>query len=60
MRVDLRDHESLYIIDGSAEALEEWEYVSEDLQTVARSLMVWLNDDSADEAETRACTPSSI
>ncbi|ARS49608.1 chemotaxis protein [Ectopseudomonas mendocina] len=43
--LDLRGHESLYIIDGSAEALEEWEYVSEDLQTVARSLMVWLNDD---------------
>lgn len=43
--LDLRGHESLYIIDGSAEALEEWEYVSEDLQTVASSLKVWLDDD---------------
>nr|WP_322941298.1 methyl-accepting chemotaxis protein [Pseudomonas sp. s4] len=43
--LDLRSHESLYIIDGSAEALEEWEYVSEDLQTVASSLKVWLDDD---------------
>ncbi|WP_395502222.1 HAMP domain-containing methyl-accepting chemotaxis protein [Ectopseudomonas mendocina] len=43
--LDLRGHESLYIIDGSPEALEEWEYVSEDLQTVAGSLQVWLDDD---------------
>ncbi|MEW6461427.1 MAG: methyl-accepting chemotaxis protein [Pseudomonadota bacterium] len=43
--LDLRGQESLYIIDGSPKALEEWEYVSEDLQTVARSLTVWLNDD---------------
>ncbi|UFQ96308.1 methyl-accepting chemotaxis protein [Pseudomonas wenzhouensis] len=43
--LDLRGHESLYIIDGSAEALEEWEYVSGDLQTVASSLKVWLDDD---------------
>ncbi|AXO61254.1 methyl-accepting chemotaxis protein [Pseudomonas sp. phDV1] len=50
--LDLRDHESLYIIDGSAEALEEWEYVSEDLQTVARSLMVWLNDDQKGAIDT--------
>ncbi|AQZ34231.1 chemotaxis protein [Pseudomonas sp. LPH1] len=50
--LDLRGHESLYIIDGSAEALEEWEYVSEDLQTVARSLMVWLNDDQKGAIDT--------
>ncbi|HBX57377.1 MAG TPA: methyl-accepting chemotaxis protein, partial [Pseudomonas sp.] len=43
--LDLRGYESLYIIDGSAEALEEWAYISDDLQTVGRSLMVWLNDD---------------
>nr|WP_322979199.1 methyl-accepting chemotaxis protein [Pseudomonas sp. C11] len=43
--LDLRSQENLYIIDGSAEALEEWNYISEDLQTVARSLMVWLNDE---------------
>ncbi|WAJ39521.1 methyl-accepting chemotaxis protein [Pseudomonas sp. GOM7] len=43
--LDLRSQESLYIIDGSAEALEEWNYLSEDLQNVARSLMVWLDDE---------------
>ncbi|VXC41715.1 Methyl-accepting chemotaxis protein McpQ [Pseudomonas sp. 8Z] len=43
--LDLRSQESLYIIDGSAEALKEWNYISEDLQTVARSLMVWLDDE---------------
>ena len=43
--LDLRGYESLYIIDGSAEAPEEWAYISDDLQTVGRSLMVWLNDD---------------
>jgi methyl-accepting chemotaxis protein len=50
--LDLRGHESLYIIDGSAEALEEWEYVSEDLQTVARSLMIWLDDEQKAAIET--------
>ena len=50
--LDLRGHESLYIIDGSAEALEEWNYVSEDLQTVARSLMVWLDDEQKRAIET--------
>ncbi len=50
--LDLRSHESLYIIEGSAEALEEWEYVSEDLQSVARSLMVWLNDEQKGAIET--------
>lgn len=43
--LDLRGQESLYIIDGSDKALEEWNYLSEDLQTVARSLMVWLDDE---------------
>ena len=43
--LDLRGHESQYIIDGSAEALEEWNYISGDLKTVALSLMVWLDDD---------------
>lgn len=50
--LDLRSYESLYIIDGSAKALEEWEYVSDDLQTVANSLMVWLNDDQKASIET--------
>ena len=43
--LDLRSQESLYIIDSSAEALDEWNYISEDLQAVARSLMVWLDDE---------------
>ncbi|KFX69291.1 chemotaxis protein [Pseudomonas taeanensis MS-3] len=42
--LDLRSQESLYIIDGSSKALEEWNYVAEDLQGVARSLTVWLNE----------------
>jgi methyl-accepting chemotaxis protein len=42
--LDLRSQESLFIIDGSSKALEEWEYVAEDLQGVARSLSVWLNE----------------
>ncbi|EZH76370.1 chemotaxis protein [Ectopseudomonas composti] len=50
--LDLRGQESLYIIDSSPEALEEWEYISEDLQTVARSLTVWLNDDQKAAIET--------
>ncbi|XBD32371.1 methyl-accepting chemotaxis protein [Pseudomonas anguilliseptica] len=50
--LDLRGHESQYIIDGSAEALEEWTYINDDLQTVARSLMVWLDDDQKGAIET--------
>lgn len=50
--LDLRGHESLYIIDGSAEALKEWAYVSEDLQTVASSLKVWLDDDQKASIDT--------
>jgi methyl-accepting chemotaxis protein len=42
--LDLRSQESLFIIDGSSKALEEWNYVAEDLQGVARSLTVWLNE----------------
>lgn len=42
--LDLRSQESLYIIDGSSKAREEWNYVAEDLQGVARSLTVWLNE----------------
>ncbi|MBS7660902.1 methyl-accepting chemotaxis protein [Pseudomonas lalucatii] len=42
--LDLRGYESLYVIDGSAEALEEWAYVRDDLHGVATSLMVWLNE----------------
>ncbi|HLA31102.1 MAG TPA: methyl-accepting chemotaxis protein [Pseudomonas sp.] len=50
--LELRGHESLYIIDGSAAALEEWAYISEDLQSVARSLMVWLSDEQKAAIET--------
>ena len=50
--LDLRSQESLYIIDGSAEALQEWEYTSEDLQTVAGSLKVWLDDDQKASIDT--------
>ncbi|MFP6848091.1 MAG: methyl-accepting chemotaxis protein [Pseudomonas sp.] len=50
--LDLRGHESQYIIDGSAESLEEWTYVNDDLQTVARSLMVWLDDEQKRSIET--------
>jgi methyl-accepting chemotaxis protein len=50
--LDLRGQESLYIIDGSAEALEEWAYIGEDLQSVAGNLMVWLNDEQKAAIET--------
>lgn len=50
--LELRGHESLYIIDGSSEALEEWTYVSDELQTVSRSLMVWLDDNQRATIET--------
>lgn len=50
--LDLRGHESQFIIDGSSDALEEWTYISDDLQTVARSLMVWLNDEQKASIET--------
>ncbi|TBV09431.1 methyl-accepting chemotaxis protein [Phytopseudomonas dryadis] len=43
--LELRGHESLYIIDGSQAALEDWNYISYDLQSSAQGLMVWLNDD---------------
>ncbi|NQD95790.1 HAMP domain-containing protein, partial [Pseudomonas sp. CrR25] len=50
--LDLRGYESLYIIDGSDKALEEWNYISEDLQSVARGLMVWLDDEQKAAIET--------
>lgn len=42
--LDLRSNENLYIIDGSADALRDWKYTNEDLETVARNLMIWLDD----------------
>ncbi|SDH32224.1 methyl-accepting chemotaxis protein [Pseudomonas flavescens] len=43
--LELRGHESQFIIDGSPAALEDWNFVSYDLQSSASGLMVWLNDD---------------
>lgn len=43
--LELRSHENLFIIDASEAALEDWNYVSYDLQSSAQGLMVWLNDD---------------
>ncbi|WP_339512545.1 methyl-accepting chemotaxis protein [Pseudomonas sp. RL_15y_Pfl2_60] len=43
--LDLRSNESLYIIDRSADALKDWKYTNEDLETVARNLMIWLTDE---------------
>ncbi|WP_339488101.1 methyl-accepting chemotaxis protein [Pseudomonas sp. EL_65y_Pfl2_R95] len=43
--LDLRSNESLYIIDESADALKDWKYTNEDLETVARNLMIWLTDE---------------
>jgi methyl-accepting chemotaxis protein len=50
--LDLRGYESQFIIEGSAEALEEWTYINDDLQTVARSLMVWMDDEQKRSIET--------
>ncbi len=50
--LELRGHENLFIIDGSAAALEEWAYIGEDLQSVARNLMVWLSDEQKAAIET--------
>jgi methyl-accepting chemotaxis protein len=50
--LDLRGYESQFIIEGSAEALEEWTYINDDLQTVARSLMVWMDDEQNRSIET--------
>lgn len=43
--LELRSHESQFIIDGSPTALEDWNMVSYDLQSSANGLMVWLSDD---------------
>ena len=43
--LELRGHESQFIIDGSAQALEDWNFVIYDLQSSANGLMVWLDDD---------------
>lgn len=43
--LELRDNESRYIIDSSPAALENWNHISQDLQTAAGDLAVLLNDD---------------
>jgi len=50
--LDLRSYESQYIIEGSSDALDEWTYINDDLQSVARSLMVWLDDEQKRSIET--------
>lgn len=43
--LDLRSNESLYIIDGTQEALDTWGQVNDELQAQARNLSVWLGED---------------
>ncbi|WP_212631910.1 methyl-accepting chemotaxis protein [Pseudomonas sp. KB-10] len=43
--LDLRGQESLFIIDGSSEALNRWSRISEDLRNVAGSMRSWLNEE---------------
>ncbi|PAU63439.1 methyl-accepting chemotaxis protein [Pseudomonas indica] len=50
--LDLRGNESLYIIDGSEEALKTWAEVYDDLKSVASSLKVWLDDDQKRSIDT--------
>ncbi|GLZ86993.1 methyl-accepting chemotaxis protein [Metapseudomonas resinovorans] len=42
---DLRSQETLFIIDGSAEALKQWALVCEDLRGVADSMVTGLTDE---------------
>ncbi len=42
---DLRNQETLFIIDGSAEALKQWALVCEDLRGVAESMVSGLTDE---------------
>ncbi|MDH4870611.1 methyl-accepting chemotaxis protein [Pseudomonas sp. BN515] len=42
---DLRTQETLFIIDGSAEALKQWALVCEDLRGVADSMVTGLTDE---------------
>lgn len=43
--LDLRSNESLYIIDGTQEALDTWAQVNDELQAQARNLSVWLGEE---------------
>ena len=43
--LDLRSNESLFIIDGTQEALDTWGQVNDELQAQARNLSVWLGED---------------
>ncbi|WP_459077281.1 HAMP domain-containing methyl-accepting chemotaxis protein [Metapseudomonas sp. CR3202] len=42
--LDLRSNESLYIIDGSAEALEAWISISAEQGALATNLRIWLDE----------------
>ena len=50
--LDLRSNESLYIIDGSDEALENWTLISEEQTSIARNLTIWLDDSQKATIET--------
>jgi len=43
--LDLRSNESLYIIEGTQEALDTWGQVNDELQAQARNLSVWLGEE---------------
>ncbi|OEC36510.1 methyl-accepting chemotaxis protein [Pseudomonas cuatrocienegasensis] len=50
--LDLRSNESQYIIDGSAEALENWSLISEEQTSIARNLTIWLDESQKEAIET--------
>ncbi|UTW07527.1 methyl-accepting chemotaxis protein [Pseudomonas benzenivorans] len=41
--LDLRGHESQFIIAGSAQAATDWEAVADEMRVMARNLSIWLN-----------------
>ncbi|TLX61956.1 methyl-accepting chemotaxis protein [Stutzerimonas nosocomialis] len=49
--LDLRGHESQYIIDTSEESVQNWQEIYDDLSTIARNLTVWLNDSQKESIE---------
>lgn len=42
--LDLRSNESLYIIDGSPTALEDWTSINTEQEALARNLSIWLDE----------------
>jgi methyl-accepting chemotaxis protein len=41
--LDLRGHESQFVIDGSAQAATDWVAVADEMRVMARNLSIWLN-----------------